>query len=194
MNQQKSISKLDKLSDSALMLDVKDGNVARLGLLYERHKKRLFSFFYNMNSNCELSEDLVQNVFERMLKYKHTFTTESNYIAWMFQIARNINYDYFKKNSKRRYDADIKTVEERINDGDSVEEQIALKEDTSILNKALNMLNKDKKEVLILSKFKELKYKEIGAILGCSEGAARTKAHRAMTDLKVAYLELEKRY
>ena len=85
------------------MLDVKAGNIAKLGLLYERHKKRLFSFFYNMNSNSELSEDLVQSVFERMLKYKHTFTTESNFIGWMFQIARNSNYDHFKKTHSHNF-------------------------------------------------------------------------------------------
>lgn len=183
---------MNKLSDSALMLDVKAGNIGKLGLLYERHKKRLFGFFYKMNSNCELSEDLVQGVFERMLKYKHTFTTESNFIAWMFQIARNSNYDYFKKNKKRRYDADINAVKEQINDGDSVEEQIAYEENTSLLHKALNKLNAEKKEILILSKFKELKYSEIGTIIGCSEGAARTKAHRALNDLRTIYLELDK--
>ena len=174
------------------MLDVKAGNIAKLGLLYERHKKRLFSFFYNMNSNAELSEDLVQSVFERMLKYKHTFTTESNFIGWMFQIARNSNYDHFKKNKKRRYDTDISSLEERINEGESVEAQLAMEEDTSLLNRALNMLQSDKKEILILSKFKELKYSEIGAMIGCSEGAARTKAHRALNDLRTIFLELEK--
>lgn len=175
------------------MLDVKAGNVSKLGLLYERHKRRLFSFFYNRNSNCALSEDLVQGVFERMIKYKHTFTSESNFIAWMFQIARNSNYDHFKKNKKRRYDADINAVAEGINDEDSIEEQIAFEENTSLLSTALNKLTTEKKEILILSKFKELKYSEIGAIIGCSEGTARTKAHRALNDLRTIFLELEKR-
>jgi RNA polymerase sigma-70 factor (ECF subfamily) len=45
----------------------------------------------------------------------------------------------------------------------------------------------------MLSKFKELKYKEVGEIIGCSEGAARTKVHRALNDLKANFLTLEKR-
>ncbi len=184
---------MNTLSDSALMLDVKSGNIGKLGLLYERHKRRLYGFFYQMNKNTALSEDLVQNVFERMLKYKHTFTTESNFIAWMFQIARNINYDHFKKNSKRRYNSDITDINERLNDEKDINEQLELEEDTSILNTALNLLSAEKKEVLVLSKFKELKYSEIGAVLGCSEGAARTKAHRALNDLRTVFLQLEKR-
>lgn len=89
---------MQELTNNALMLKVKAGDLDKLGLLYERHKKRLFGFFYNMNSNASLSEDLVQNVFVRMLKYKHTFTGDGSFTAWMFRTARNVNYDYYKKN------------------------------------------------------------------------------------------------
>ena len=65
----------------------------------------------------------------------------------MFQIARNSNYDYFKKHKKRRYDADINDVQEQIHEGDSIEEQLTFEEDTSNLNKALNRLAPEKKEI-----------------------------------------------
>ena len=184
--------KLDKLSDSSLMLEVKSGKVDKLGLLYERHKRRLFGFYYQMNKNPSLCEDLVQSVFERMLKYSHTYTTESNFISWMFQIARNINYDHFKKTKRTRNHKDITEISDRIEDNNGVEKEIEFLEDTSTLNKALNRLSSEKKEILILSKFKELKYSEIGSIIGCSEGAARTKAHRALNDLRTIFLKLEK--
>ena len=61
------------------MLQVKAGEVQKLGLLYERYKKRLFGFFYQMNKDASLSEDLVQNVFIKILKYKHTYTEESKF-------------------------------------------------------------------------------------------------------------------
>jgi len=184
---------LDNLSDNVLMLDVKSGDVEKLGLLYERYKKRLFGFFYQMNHDSALSEDLVQNVFMRILKYKHTYTVESKFITWMFQIARNVNYDNFKKNSKTRYHTDISEITNKITSTDDIHEQIILEENTSILNVALNKLSFEKREILIMSKFKELKYSEIATIIGCSEGAARTKAHRALNDLKSIFLELEKR-
>ena len=82
------------------MLKVKEGQNHNLGLLYERYKKRLFGFFYKMNKDAGLSEDLVQNVFVRVLKYKHTFSEESKFITWIFQIARNEMYDEFKKQKK----------------------------------------------------------------------------------------------
>ncbi len=183
---------MNTLSDNSLMLRVKAGESHTLGLLYERYKKRLFGFFYQMNKNASLSEDLVQNVFIRILKYKHTYTEESNFISWLFQIARNENYDYFKKQKKHNHD-NFETVSHALNGGDSFERNIELSERKINLEKAISKLPSEKKELIILSKIKELKYKEIAEITGCTEGNARIKVHRALHDLREIYLTLEKR-
>ena len=84
------------------MLGVKNGDTQKLGLLYERYKKGLFNFFYQLCGERDLSEDMVQNVFMRILKYKHTYSEDSKYVTWMFQIARNVNNDHFRKNKKHQ--------------------------------------------------------------------------------------------
>lgn len=174
------------------MLKVSAGNIDQLGLLYERHKKRLFGFFYQMNHNGALSEDLVQNVFIRILKYKHTYTDESKFMTWMYHIARNVNYDDFKKHKNNRHSVELSKVDNRLNTDDDIQKKIISREDSVLLNTALDKLSFEKREVLVLSKFKTLKYREIGEIIGCSEGAARTKVHRALNDLKEIFFELEK--
>lgn len=174
------------------MLKVKSGETFRLGLLYERYKKRLFGFFFQMNRDASLSEDLVQNVFIRVLKYKHTYTEESKFVTWIFQIARNINYDNYRKDKKNRH-LDIEEVEYSITTAETIESEITNDENISTLQLALKQLSVPKRELLILSKFRELKYKEVGEIIGCSEGAARTKVHRALNDLKAIFLTLERR-
>ncbi len=184
---------MNTLTDEALMLKVKSGETFRLGLLYERYKKKLFGFFFQMNKDADLSEDLVQNVFIRVLKYKHTYTEESKFITWLFKIARNVSYDDFKKNKEYRHQKDIVNVENRISSPDSIEEKMIYKENVSILKIALQKLSYEKREILLLSKYKELKYKEIGEVIGCNEGAARTKVHRALNELKDFFLVLEKR-
>ena len=162
------------------MLRVKNGEIHTLGLLYERYKKRLFGFFYKMNKNVSVSEDLVQNVFIRVLKYKHTFHDESKFITWIFQIARNEMYD------------DLETVSYRLNSDKNIESEIKIEEDKKTLKKAIDKLSPANKELIILSKLKELKYKEVGEIIGCTEGTARTKVHRALHSLKQIYLTIEK--
>ena len=182
---------MNSLSDSALMLRVKAGESHTLGLLYERYKKRLFGFFYQMSKDANLSEDLVQNVFIRVLKYKHNYTEESNFLSWLFQIARNVYYDQFKENSKKRT-FDLDEVQD-VFMIENIERDIEKNEKISLLKEAMNQLPLKKKELIILSKLKELKYKELGEIVGCSEGNARTKVHRALHDLKQIYLTLDKR-
>lgn len=173
---------MQQLTDNALMLKVKSGDLDKLGLLYERHKKRLFGFFYNLNHNPGLSEDLVQNVFVRMLKYRHSYSGEGSFLAWMFSMARNVRYDHYKKNDNR-FD-DLTQVEYRITDNINIESDMNKRDDLNMLQRAMAKLDEEKREILVLSKFKEMKFSEIGTILGCSEGAAKVKAHRALKDLK----------
>ena len=179
------------LTDNALMLKVKSGDLDKMALLYERHKKRLFGFFYNMNNNAGLSEDLVQNVFLRMLKYKHTYTGEGAFTAWMFRTARNVNNDHYRKNSKHRHKKEISLMDYNLKDNDDIMESMDRTEMEMQLKNALQSLPIEKREILILSKFKGLKYREIGEILGCSEGAAKLKAHRALNELRAVFLQLE---
>ena len=76
------------------MLRVKAGDLNRMGLLFERYHRELFGFLYHSSSDADTSEDMVQTVFYRMLKYRHTFTGEGAFSSWMYQ------YWTLKKNSR----------------------------------------------------------------------------------------------
>jgi len=69
-------------SDHELMLAVRAGKIARLGDLFERHHGPLFGFFLRLTQQRALSEDLVQWVFYRILKYRHTHRDEGKFSAW----------------------------------------------------------------------------------------------------------------
>ncbi|MEO1053315.1 MAG: RNA polymerase sigma factor [Bacteroidota bacterium] len=167
------------------MLKVKEGDLDKLGLLFERHKKVLFGFFYNMSHNAELSEDLVQNVFVRILKYKHSFKGDGQFKTWMFHISRNVNNDHYRKNKLGETD-DIEDWQDRLGDKDAdrAEKQ---EEDIRLLKRAMERLDQEKREILTLSKLEGMKYKEIGDVLSCSEGAVKVKVFRALKDLKKIY-------
>jgi RNA polymerase sigma factor (sigma-70 family) len=65
-------------------------------------------------------------------------------------------------------------------------------EEHQLLSMAMERLPDDKREVLLLSKFQEKKYSEIGEVLGCTEGAVKVKVFRALQELKVIYKQLER--
>jgi RNA polymerase sigma-70 factor (ECF subfamily) len=182
---------LETLSDNALMLKVKDGDLDRLGLLFERYKKPLFGFYYGMNKDAELSEDLVQNVFFRILKYRYLFRGEGDFKTWMFHIARNVNNDHYRKNKLKKTE-DVDMWNERLGHTDIYTMQVQQDEELKMLSMAMDRLPEDKREILLLSKYQDKKYKEIGEILGCSEGAVKVKVFRALQDLKEVYKQLEK--
>ena len=66
-------------SDNQIMLLVKEGQTDLAGVLYQRYKDVLFRFFFNMMQNASLSEDLVQNVFMRILNYRDKFRGDGEF-------------------------------------------------------------------------------------------------------------------
>ncbi|UJH68433.1 RNA polymerase sigma factor [Allomuricauda sp. SCSIO 65647] len=184
---------MEALTDNALMLKVRSGDIDKLGLLYERHKRNLFGFFYNMSRDSHTSEDMVQTVFIRMLKYKHTFTGTGSFGAWMYKMARNVYYDHFKKLSRNGTKHELSQIHLKDEDVESPEEHLYVEETRYQLNTAISRLSPKKREVLLLCKYRGLKFSEVGEVLGCSEGAAKVKAHRALQELRTIFFELEKR-
>lgn len=187
----KRTSDLDSLADNALMLKVKEGDLDKLGLLFERYKKPLFGFFYGMSRDAAVCEDLVQNVFFRILKYRYLFRGEGDFRTWMFHIARNVNHDHFRKN-KWKHKESLENWEDRLGEGDNRLVEFQRNDERELLALALDRLPPEKKEILLLSKFQDKKYREIGEILGCSEGAVKVKVFRALQELKEVYTRLEK--
>lgn len=174
------------------MLKVKDGDLDKLGLLFERYKKPLYGFFYGMNKDAELSEDLVQNVFVRVLKYRYLFRGEGDFRTWIFHIARNVSHDHYRKNKIQRKDS-LEKWEERLGSDENRDTEFEQEEEMQILAMAMDRLPDDKREILLLSKYQDKKYKEIGEILGCTEGAVKVKVFRALQELKEVYKQLELR-
>jgi len=86
------------------MQKVQAGHTSPLGELYERHKEGLFAYFYRCSRDRYLSEDLVQNVFIKVLKYKDQFKGAGAFNYWLYRIARNTWLDTVKKNEPKALD------------------------------------------------------------------------------------------
>ena len=184
------------------MEKVRDGDLDRLGLLFERYKRPLYGFFYGLVREQELSEDLVQNTFFRILKYRHLFRArlhdnvsagqgDGDFRAWMFHIARNVNHDHYRKNKVNLKDG-LEKWQERLSHGENRSTEIQQEEEQQMLSMAMDRLPVDKREILLLSKYQDKKYQEIGEILGCTEGAVKVKVFRALQELRIIFKQLEK--
>ena len=79
--------------DEDLMLQVRNGEAEMLGVLFDRYQAPLFNFYTKMTQDRAMSEDLVQDVFVRILRYRQTYRPGTPFRTWMYQIARNARLD-----------------------------------------------------------------------------------------------------
>jgi RNA polymerase sigma factor (sigma-70 family) len=183
---------LDTLSDNALMQMVKNGDLDKMSLLFERYHKPLFGFLFRMTGQKESSEDMLQNVFLRMLKYRNGFAGTGEFKTWMYHLARNVLNDHFSKNKKMPIHEKLTEVEDKIEVGDSTARQYEKKQEMEMLLSAMKLMSRENRELLVLCRFQELRYNEIAQVLNISEGAVKVRVHRALGQLKECYLKITK--
>jgi RNA polymerase sigma factor (sigma-70 family) len=206
-------------SDSELMAAVRDGDLVQLGVLFERHHVNLFNFFLRLTGNRQLSEDLVQEAFIRILKYRKTFrvagpqtspakapvvgprtspakapsqASDTSYRSqlgefrpWLYQLARNAVAAHFRKHGRDQLPPG--EPEENVCQSPLPLDEMQRAEDARLLRAALLRLPYERREVLLLSRFGELRYDQIAELLGCSVGAVKLRVHRAVRQLREVF-------
>lgn len=177
--------------DEELMLEARNGDVRQLGVLFERHQKPLFNYYLRMTGDRSGSEDLVQDVFFRILRSRRTYKPGVSFPVWMYRIARNARIDTLRK---KRHEAplDPERCEPR-SPAPAADSAMAAQEDVEILRRAMALLPEDRREILILARYQNLKYQQIAELLGCQEGAVKQRVFRAIRELREIYLDLARR-
>jgi RNA polymerase sigma factor (sigma-70 family) len=173
------------VADEDLMLQVRNGEVEMLSVLFDRYQTPLYNFYTKMTQDRGVSEDLVQDVFLRILRYRQTYRPGTAFRTWMYQIARNARLDHVRK-GKPEVELSVEPATPPV--GDSAQQQ----QEAAMLKRALMQLPEDKREVLILSRFQELKYEEIARLMNCEVGAVKVRVHRALQQLREIYQQLER--
>lgn len=178
------------------MAQVRDGDLRKLAILFERHHRPLYNYFLHMNGDPDLSDDLVQDVFFRLLRYRSTYDEKRPFAAWMYQVARNASYDSAQKRRgelqliSETAEEDDRPSREPVSLEPDAEQRLRRRQEVRLLKQALDRLPDDKREVLVLSRFQNLKYEEIASILGCEVGAVKVRVYRATRALGQIYFEL----
>src|SRR5215472_15066597 len=173
------------MSDEKLMTQVRNGVGEMLGLLFERYQTPLFNFYVKLTGDRTISEDLVQEVFFRILKYRQSYRVETPFRAWMYQIARNARLDHLRR---RRPET---SWEPEMSPAVAPQDTAQQSQEAALLYRALMRLPDEKREVLVLSRFQDLKYEEIAQMMGCEVGTIKTRVHRALQELRQIFLELQ---
>lgn len=178
-------------SDHELMVAVARGNLASMTEIYQRRHRNLFRFFFRLTGRQAVAEDLVHEVFLRMIRYRHTYQSGEGFEAWMYRIARNAFADQVKKH---RFESQADDHEFEVIDsgGPSAFDNVAKQQELALLYRALRELPDDKRELIVLSRFQGLTYEQIGQIVGCEAGTVKVRVFRAMKEMGRIYGDLSR--
>ncbi len=177
------------MTDEQIMQLVKDGNLSKAAVLFTRYNKKLYNFFLRQTYDQGLSEDLTQNVFERMIRYRTSYNIEHSFKSWIYQIARNVKFDtYKKKKLPIQDDVDF----QRIDVGQEMTtSSLEKKETLKNLEQAISKLNPEQRELIHLTKIQKMKYSEVASLLETTEGAVKVKVYRAVKELRKIFLKID---
>jgi RNA polymerase sigma factor (sigma-70 family) len=173
--------------DNTLMVKVKRGDLDSLTPLFEKYHVKMYNFFYRNTSDKELSMDLTQDLFHRIISYRHTYNESDNFKAWIYKMARNLNIDHYRKYNK--WNMIYETTEEIEDEKKLITDEIVCNEEKQQLFKAIKKLSNEQQELIELSRFQDLSNAEISEITGDSIANVKVKLHRAVKKLKEIYYD-----
>jgi RNA polymerase sigma factor (sigma-70 family) len=173
---------VNQLSDEYIMEKVKSGNIDYMTELFNRYNNQILNYFFRLSGNLEDSQDLTQSVFIRILKYRKSYNQSKSFKSWIYGVSRNILNSHFQSKVINTELSDIHPFQESNNSDD---------ENDLKLYQSINMLNDEYKELIILSKFQGLKYKEIAEMYSTTEASIKNKVFRALDKLRKIFFENE---
>jgi len=175
--------------DSILVRDFIQGNEASLEVLITRHKQRLYSFIYSKVLNRDITEDVFQDTFIKVIRTlkKGNYNEEGKFLPWVMRIAHNLVIDHFRKMNrmptfKNTDEFDIFSV---IGDDDlNAEKKIIQEQIYSDVRGLVDELPEEQKEVLIMRIYKDMSFKEISENTGVSINTALGRMRYALMNLR----------
>lgn len=178
------------MTDETIMEAVKNGDLQQASVLFERYNKRIFNFLARMTMDRDVAEDLTQNVFLRMIKYRNSYREGNKFHSWIYQVARNVFSDHYQSVKNRKADfVDVERLGDYMADS---EESMRMDEQEKLLQRSLSKLNDEQRELLVLTRFQHMKYEEVAVIMDTTVTNIKVKVHRAIAKLREHYFELEK--
>jgi RNA polymerase, sigma subunit, SigX len=155
--------------------------------IYQKYHQDLFQFLFYMVKNREFAEDLVQEVYIRVMRSYSRFEGKSSLKTWLLSIARNVAIDHFRKENRQKKHLFSRPdwMEADIRDERPLPEEVALKQEkVRLLYRSLDVLTLDQRSVLIARFIENLTIAETAEMLGWTESKVKTTQHRAIKAVK----------
>ncbi len=177
------------ISDSELVQSYIDGNEQSIEILIKRHKQRIYSFIYSKVLDRDLTEDIFQDTFIKVIRTLKigNYNEQGKFVSWVMRIAHNLVIDHFRKNKRipkfeNSYEFDIFSV---LSDSSLNAEKFLIKSQIiDDVKKLIEELPNDQKNVLKYRFYNDMSFKEISEKTGVSINTSLGRMRYALINLR----------
>lgn len=180
----------------------RQGDVAAFEELLVRHERSVYSFAYRFNGERSQADDILQEVFLRVIRGAESFRSDAKFSTWLYRITRNVCIDMLRrrKSSGRAYSIDAAEageaenpaagIRDTLGDGrESVERQAIRHEVRTVLDRAIAELPEAQRDVFLLRERAGLPFEEIAEVVGAPKNTVKSRMRYALDNLRKTLLK-----
>ena len=177
------------IPDAVLVKNYIDGDENALAVLIKRHQSKIFGFIYSKVTDRDIADDIFQDTFIKVIKTLKTnsYNEEGKFLPWVMRISHNLIVDHFRKNKKMpmfRETEEFSIFSIMTDNSPNVESRIITDQVENDLQRIINELPDDQKEVLQMRIYQDLSFKEIADLTGVSINTALGRMRYALMNLR----------
>jgi RNA polymerase sigma-70 factor (ECF subfamily) len=182
-----------ELSDAEIMLRVAAGDEAGFGVLVEKYRRQMVHFMYRMVHNQAVAEELAQEVFLRVYRARASYRAEAKFSTWLYRIATNLGVNHARDTRHERSahavyldqpDPETGSTPDVADSTPNVEQDLLREARLAAIRKHVMALPERQRTAVLMHKYQDLDYKQIGAVLKLSESATKSLLFRAYQTLR----------
>ncbi|MEO8736541.1 MAG: RNA polymerase sigma factor [Edaphobacter sp.] len=182
-----------QMDDAAIMLALRDGNMAGFDFLIQKYRKPIVHFMYRMVHNQAVAEELAQEVFLRVYRSRETYRAEARFSTWLYRIATNLGVNHARDTRHERTasvvyldetDPETGMTPDVADSTPSAEASLLRHERLSAIRQHVLALPDRQRMAVLMHKYEGMDYKQIGDVLKLSESATKSLLFRAYQTLR----------
>lgn len=177
------------IPDAVLVKNYVDGDENALSVLIKRHQSKIYGFIYSKVTDRDISDDIFQDTFIKVIKTlkSNSYNEEGKFLPWVMRISHNLIVDHFRRNKKMpmfRETEEFSIFSIMTDNSPNVENMIITEQVENDLQRLIEELPDDQKEVLQMRIYQDLSFKEIADMTGVSINTALGRMRYALMNLR----------
>lgn len=177
------------IPDAVLVINYVNGDENSLAALIKRHQSKIYGFIYSKVTDRDIADDIFQDTFIKVIKTlkSNAYNEEGKFLPWVMRISHNLIVDHFRKNKKMpmyRETEEFSIFSIMSDNSPNIESRIITEQVENDLQRLIEELPDDQKEVLQMRMYQDLSFKEIADLTGVSINTALGRMRYALMNLR----------